>query len=178
MGYDSHFSLTFKKKDKAYFSEKETDKIISDIEASCNETPDETTNGHTLGIPSLFLGFYDRHWYDWGKDLAKVMKQHPELSLHVTREGEDHDDTEKAYWKAGGKEFVDCSDIILERPDPEEDTVTAAVIDSKDNSLSLVAIPTGVDPDEWLYEHFEGWDSNCTWQIIDKFRFNGTEIIL
>lgn len=177
MGYDSHFTLTFAKKDKSYFSDEEVENLRKEIKDVSREDSDGTYHYHDKnGRPNVQLYFNERHWYDWGEDLAKVMKNHPGMSLLVIREGEDHDDTEKAFWKPGATEFEDCSDIVLEREVSEDDFATVAIIDSKDNSLSIVAVPAGVDPDEWLEDHFDGFDSNCTWQTVDRFRFYGQEV--
>lgn len=174
MGYDSHFSLSFEKKDKSCFTEQEQNNIIEEIKTVCGEEPNEVTNDQgSPQPPSLFLGFYDRHWYDWADDLKKVMLKFPEMSLHVTREGEDHEDTQKAYWKVGAKDWEECSDIVLERPVSDDDTVFIAVFEPMDSSISIIAVPADEDP-----EDYAEISNTCHWQKVDKMIFCGTKITL
>lgn len=168
MGYYSNFLLAFKKADNSGFSDEEAAAIENEIS---QETGLKANESAVSGVQKmLVIEYWDIKWYDWLEDLTRIMRERPDLSLHVTREGEDHDDTEKAYWEAGGEEFVDCSDIVISRPDPPCDGITVAVLDSKDSSLALITVPAGSDPDEWLARNLAHFDSNCTWQAVDILR--------
>lgn len=174
MGYDSHFCLSFRKKEDGHLTEKDGRTLSDEIREISNQTKDEMS----LDGTQIVLSYFERHWYDFAKDLTALMKKHPDLSLTVTREGEDHDDTVQLTWPAGSDRFYDTSDVSFTPPVPDGSTVTVAVLDTKDSSLSLVSIPSGCDPDEWLEENFKDYDSNCTWQTVGTARLFGTIIEL
>lgn len=177
MGYDSNFNLRFWKQNKEDFTKEESKKIIEEVEKISEYNVDDFyADGQTN---SLFAFIYSVHWYDWNKDLTKMMKKHPELSLEVSREGEDREDTERVLWPFGGKEFKDFSDVTISLPYPDKATVSVAIIDTKDSSLTLMAVPADADDiEEWLMEHDDSYDSNCTYQVVTKASLFGTQINL
>ena len=177
MGYDSNFNLRFWKQNKEDFTEDESKKIINEVEKISDYNVDDVyADGNSS---SLFAFVYSVHWYDWRDDLTKLMKRHPELSLEVSREGEDREDTEKVFWPFDGNEFTDFSDVTISLPYPDKATVSVAIIDTKDSSLTLVAVPADTeDIEEWLMEHDDRFDSNCTYQVVTKANLFGTQIQL
>lgn len=177
MGYDSNFNLRFWKQDKEDFTEEESKKIIDEVEKISGYNVDDSyADGNSS---SLFAFVYSVHWYDWHDDLAKLMKQHPELSLEVNREGEDREDTERVFWPFEGKEFTDFSDVTFSLPYPDKETVSVAIIDTKDASLTLVAVPADTeDIEEWLDNNYADYDSNCTYQVVNTAYLFGTQINL
>lgn len=107
------------------------------------------------------------------------MKRHPELSLEVSREGEDREDTERVFWPFGGKGFTDFSDVTISLPYPDKATVSVAIIDTKDASLTLVAVPADTENiEEWLGDNYADFDSNCTYQVVNTAYLYGTQIQL
>lgn len=175
MGYDSNFNLRFWKQNKEDFTKDESKKIIDEVEKISGYNVDDFyADGQTN---SLFAFIYSVHWYDWNKDLTELMKKHPELSLEVSREGEDREDTERVFWPFEGKGFKDFSDVTISLPYPDKATVSVAIIDTKDSSLSLIAVPADTeDIEDWLMEHYDSYDSNCTYQVVTKASLFGTQV--
>jgi len=95
MGYDSNFNLRFWKQNKQDFTEDESKKLIDEAEKISDYRVDDFYIDGNSG--SLFAFVYSVHWYDWSNDLTELMKRHPELSLEVSREGEDREDTERVF---------------------------------------------------------------------------------
>ena len=177
MGYDSNFNLRFWKKNKEDLTKDESKKIIDEVEKISDYKVDDFYADGKTG--SLFAFIYSVHWYDWNKDLTKLMQRHPELALEVSREGEDREDTERVFWPFEGKGFKDFSDVTFSLPYPDRATVSVAIIDTKDSSLTLMAVPADADDiEEWLMEHDDSFDSNCTYQVVTKASLFGTQVNL
>ena len=83
------------------------------------------------------------------------------------------------FWPFEGKGFNDFSDVTFSLPYPDRATVSVAIIDTKDSSLTLMAVPADADDiEEWLMEHDDSYDSNCTYQVVTKASLFGTQVNL
>lgn len=153
MGYRSHYLMTFRKTDGLSFTQSETDELaaklkkITDCEADDAEI---TVNGQA------FIGIYDIKWYEWENDIQTLMKSLPGVELHLTREGEDHDDTERVLFKdgkwyaAGPRSFTppvdDGTRVLVAWTDPKTATLHVDSVKNDHKEINSFRGPDGQVP--------------------------------
>lgn len=59
---------------------------------------------------------------------------------------------------------------------PDSNTIPVAILDTKDSSITLVAVPDDEDIEDWLDNNYADFDSNCTYQVINTAFLFGTKV--
>lgn len=99
MGYYTYYRLGVKNEDKVPLErQREASLYLAEL-FDCNEK--EKNLILEADYPFGWISYDSMKWYDWERDMTNVSERFPEIEFILYGEGEERDDTWRAFFKSG-----------------------------------------------------------------------------